>query len=57
MTEMEYCFTNGTELKPVFCLDIFSKKQIYPDDFVEGKKYRIYYTEMGNVIVKVEELE
>ena len=57
LTEREYCFTNGTELKPVFCLDIFSKKRIYPDDFVKGRKYRIYYTEIGDVIVKVEELE
>ena len=53
----EYCFSNGTELKPLFYLDIFSKKKIYPADFEEGVRYRIYYEEKTDIIVKVEKLE
>ena len=53
----EYCFTNEEGLKPIFYLDIFSKKNIYPKEFEKGKMYRIYYEEKLDVIVKVEKLE
>ena len=39
----EYCFSNENGLKPVFCLDYFSKKEVYPEEFEKGIRYRIYY--------------
>lgn len=54
---MEYCFSNEGGVKPLFNLDIFSKKKIYPNNFEEDVKYRIYYEEKTNVIVKVEKLQ
>ena len=54
---MEYCFLNEGGLKPLFYLDIFSKKDIYPTEFEEDVMYRIYYEEKTDVIVKVEKLE
>ena len=39
-----------------FELDVFSKKKIFPDDFVEGKQYRIFYEKDSKIIVGVEEL-
>lgn len=53
----EYCFTNENGLKPVFYLDIFSKKELYPDDLVKGTQYRIFYEEKTDIIVKIEKLE
>lgn len=53
----EYCFINEKDKKELFYLDSFSKKKICPEDFVKGKKYRIYYEEKRNVIVKAEKLE
>lgn len=54
---MEYCFSNEEGLKPLFYLDIFSKKEIYSAKFEKDVIYRIYYEEKTNVIVKVEKLE
>ena len=54
---MEYCFSNEGGLKPLFYLDIFSKKDIYPTEFEKDAMYRIYYEEKTDVIVKVEKLE
>ena len=54
---MEYCFTTKNGLKPLFYLDVFSKKKIYPNDFEEGTRYRVYYEQKTNVIIKVEKLE
>lgn len=54
---MEYCFTNEGGLKSLFYLDIFSKKKIYSNDFEEEMRYRIYYEEKTDVILKVEKLE
>lgn len=52
----EYCFSNGNERKPVFYLDVLTKKKIYPEDFNSNQKYRIFYEEKSNVIIKIEEL-
>lgn len=57
VTRWEYVFTNDKGLKPVFYLDISSKKNIYPDDFETKNKYRIYFEERTDIIVKVELLE
>lgn len=54
---MEYCFSNEGGMKPLFYLDVFSKKNIYPSEFEENVIYRIYYEEKTNVIVKIERLE
>ncbi len=51
-----YVFDDGIELKEDFYLDSFSKKKIYNKDFEEGKKYRIYYEEKDDIIVRVEEI-
>lgn len=53
----EYCFSNAESIKPLFSLDIFSKKNIYPAEFEEGVLYRIFYEEKTDVIVNVEKLE
>ena len=52
----EYSFSNEGGVKPLFHLDIFSKKKIYSNDFEEDMRYRIYYEEKTDVIVKVEKL-
>ena len=53
----EYCFINEKDKKELFYLDSFSKKKICPEGFIKGKKYRIYYEEKTDVIVKTEKLE
>ena len=53
----EYVFWNGEGKKQTFYLDIFSKKEIFPDDFVSDRKYTIYFDEFTNVIVQVECIE
>lgn len=53
----EYVFWNGEGKKQTFYLDIFSKKEIFPDDFVSDRKYTIYFDEFTNVIVQVECME
>jgi len=53
----EYVFWNGEEKKQVFYLDAFSKKEIFPYEFVSNQKYTIYFDEFTNVIVKVEAVE
>jgi len=53
----EYVFWNGEGKRQVFYLDIFSKKEIYPYDFVSDQKYTIYFDEFTNVITKVETVE
>lgn len=45
LLEKEYIFFNGEGLKPVFYLDIFTKKEIFPEDFDSKKLYRIFYEE------------
>ena len=54
--KMEYCFSNNNEIKPVFYLDVLTKKEIYPKDFNTKQKYRIFYEETTNTIVKIEEI-
>ena len=39
-----------------FELDVYSKKKIFPEDFVEGKQYRIFYEKDSKIIVGVEEI-
>ena len=53
----EYVFRRGIEKKKVFYLDVFSKKEIFPYKFETGQKYRIFYDEFTNVIVRVEIIE
>lgn len=53
----EYCFSNEDGLKPVFCLDYFSKKEVYPEEFEKGIRYRIYYEKRTNIIVRVDKVE
>lgn len=55
--KMEYCFSNGDEIKPVFYLDVLTKKEIYPEEFDSNQKYRIFYEEESDMIVKVEEIQ
>lgn len=55
--KMEYCFSNGDEIKPVFYLDVLTKKEIYPEEFNSEKMYRIFYEEETDMIVKVEEID
>lgn len=50
----EYVFWNGEGLKQPFYLDIFSKKEIFPDEFQPEQDYRIYFDMFTDVIVKVE---
>ena len=50
----EYVFLNANGKNPKFYLDSFSKKNIYPFDFEEGKQYTIYFDEFTKVIVRVE---
>lgn len=52
----QYAFWNGDEQKLVFYLDAFSKKEIFPYEFEQGKEYTIYYDSRTNIIVKVEPL-
>lgn len=54
---MEYVFSNEDGLKPIFYLDIFSKKEIYPKEFVKDEMYRIFYEEKTEIIVWVEKIE
>lgn len=53
----EYVFWNGEGKRRVFYLDIFSKKEICPYEFVCGRKYTIYFDDFTNVITKVEIVE
>jgi len=53
----EYVFWDGEGKKPVFYLDIFSKKKIYFPEFIEGCEYVIYFDELTHLIVNVEEIE
>ena len=57
LCRMDYCFSNEKGLKPVFNLDIWTKKEIYPKDFNKKQKYRIFYEEETDTIVKIEEIE
>ena len=50
----KYVFWNGEGKKQPFYLDLFSKEDIYPYDFEEGKEYTIYYDTFTWIIVKVE---
>ena len=54
---MEYTFWNGEGYKYSFELDVFSKKEIYPEDFIVGQEYTIYYEAGSNVIIRVEVVE
>ena len=53
----EYVFWNGEGKRQVFYLDIFSKKELFPYEFVSDQKYTIYFDEFTNVITKVEAVE
>ena len=49
----EYVFENEDK-KTVLRLDAFSKKAVFPDDFLEGRDYCVYYDSRTKIIVKVE---
>lgn len=53
----EYCFSNEKGLNPIFYLDIFSKKDVYPEDFEKDVRYTIHFEERTKVIVKVKKIE
>ena len=53
----EYVFWNGEGKRKVFYLDVLSKKEIFPYEFVSGQKYTIYFDEFTKVIVKVDVAE
>ena len=53
--DFEYHFTSEASNKEFF-LDAFSKKDIFPADFIEGNQYRIYYEKSTRIIVGVENL-
>lgn len=53
----EYVFWDGEGKRQVFYLDIFSKKEIFPYEFVSDQKYTIYFDDFTNVIVRVETVE
>ena len=40
-----------------FYISLHSKEKIYPNDFEEGVKYRIFYEDRTSIIVKVEKLD
>ena len=53
----EYVFWNGEGKRKVLYLDVLSKKEICPYEFVSGQKYTIYFDEFTKVIVKVDVAE
>ncbi len=53
----EYCFEEKSGEKPIFYLDTFSKKKIYPEEFIKGDLYKIHFEKKTKTIVKVEKLE
>ena len=57
LCRMAYCFSNEKGLKLVFNLDIWTKKEIYPKDFNKKQKYRIFYEEETDTIVRIEKME
>ena len=53
----EYVFFNGNGKKPVFYLDSFSKKEVYPDEFKCGDTYSVSYEGRTGIIIAVKKLE
>ena len=53
----EYVFWNGEGKRQVFYLDSFSKKEIFPYEFVSDQEYTIYFDEFTNVITRVEPVQ
>lgn len=53
----EYCFSNSNGHKPIYYLDVFSKKVIYPEDLKKDITYRVYFEKKTEVILKIEKLE
>lgn len=51
-----YCFEARDGQNIWFDMNAVGRRDIYEDDFKKGKRYRIYYTEDKNEIVRVEEL-
>ena len=51
----EYTFWNGDGNKEVMYLDVFSKKRIYPSDFIRGHIYKVYYDKSTRIILKVDD--
>ena len=54
---MQYTFTNDNQPNCKFYLDVFSKREIYDEEFEKNANYRIYYEEDTDIIVKVEKIE
>ena len=52
----DYVFFDDSDNSITLHLDSLSKKSIYPNEFQNKKKYRLYYDKQTRIIVKVEEL-
>ena len=57
--QYEFVFTakNPKDPNPIFYLDSFSKRKIFPREFDKNVRYRIYYEETTKIILGVELLE
>lgn len=55
--EFVFSTTNPKDPNPVFYLDSFSKRKIFPSEFDKNVRYRIYYEETTKIILGVEILE
>lgn len=52
-----YIFTDTKDSNAFFYLDVFTRKEIFNEDFSTDTKYRIYYENTTDTIVKVEVVE
>ena len=53
----EYTFEDSDGQRTSGYLDSFTRKKMLPERFIKGEKYRIYYEDQSNIIVKIEKLE
>ena len=51
-----YCFWDGVDKKPIFHMDSLSKKHIFPEDFIEGETYTVYYDKSTEDILGIEKI-
>lgn len=54
---MEYSFYDESNKSKVFYLDVFSKKEILPEGFLENTEYSICYETRTNIIIGVESVD
>jgi glucan phosphoethanolaminetransferase (alkaline phosphatase superfamily) len=53
----KHTFWNGDGKKQVFDLILFTKDEVYSDDFEKNKEYKIYFDESTHIIVGVEPVD